>query len=148
MDSETRSILIQTVNGWLKMDIPATAKITVGPLIPQSGRFGGESPSGGVYLRVYKTKDCQLACIPGVLSFVDDSCVLYTGSSNGWEEVDDSELIGRNVLKALEPPRFTSFTEAEKAKEWAGAAHPAATYPAGGNFNISNPSHTSYPSRP
>ena len=64
----TRTIYIEKYKkGWQVLEIPATARVTFGPLIPGAGVPGAT----GLYLRIYKTSNHQLAVIPNVLQFRD-----------------------------------------------------------------------------
>ena len=100
---ESRIIYVQ-VKGrnqavWYKLHIPATAKVTFGPLIPGGG--GMQDRSGGLYLRVYKTKDHQLAVFPNVIQFRDADLMFEEPTSTGFTEVSEIELLGSMAEREL-----------------------------------------------
>lgn len=66
--AKTRSILIESGDGNATIvdDIPATAKITFGPVSPSNRGYSGEN-----VLRIYTSQSNQLAVFRGVQSFRD-----------------------------------------------------------------------------
>ena len=102
MSEPTRTLYYQLGGGaWFKMVIPETAKVTFGPLLPtrQEGfRSNGET---GLYLRVYKTKDHQLAVIPHVVQFRDSSLELFEPDLERFIPVTEETYLGNMVQKEL-----------------------------------------------
>lgn len=98
MAGETRTITIFRADGRImRMRIPVEAKVTFGPLAPGRGDgYSRPDQTGGLYLRVYRTQNQQLAVIPGVTSFIDDDCsleeLLYEKGNISWQPVDDKWL--------------------------------------------------------
>lgn len=96
----TRTLYYQQGTRWCKLTIPATAKVTFGPLIPGRGDVRPMSQQG-MYLRVYKTKDHQLAVIPNVVQFRDAETVFEAATTRGFERVDEETLLGEMVEREL-----------------------------------------------
>lgn len=103
--TETRTVYILRKAGWSRLRIPADAKVTFGPLIPGQSpdRYAqGNEKQAGYYLRVYKTKDQQLAVVPGVIEFRDSSVKLDEPDGGGFEEVTEEILNGKTALGRME----------------------------------------------
>jgi len=93
-----RQIYDDDVRFWSKLTFPATCRVTFGPLFPGGGSgYAGPSRSG-LYLRVYKAKDHQLAVFPDVLQFRDAEVVLSTPGKNCFNEVEEVELVAEGVI--------------------------------------------------
>ena len=110
-DEEMRTIYVlrgkgakTTTKTWYKLTFPASCKVTFGPLTP--GNNGGyrDTETGGLYLRVYKTKDHQLAVIPNVLEFRDAEVEFAAPTSNGFEPEYEIDLLGKMVEEELKKP--------------------------------------------
>lgn len=87
-----------STTAWFKLTIPATAKVTFGPLMAGGpDRYG----NGGLYLRVYKTKDHQLAVIPNVVQFRDASITYERPNGGSYIPISEEELIGQSVIQEL-----------------------------------------------
>lgn len=87
---------------WFRLTIPAMARVTFGPLIPgqMQDNFRGQG-GGGLYLRVYRTKDHQLAVIPGVYQFRDSSVLWEVPTSDGFEVTNEQHLLGSMMEEEL-----------------------------------------------
>jgi hypothetical protein len=64
---QTRTLLVEDKNGKFKVTIPAGAKVTFGALHGSSDKF---HQSGNV-LRIYETKERQIAVFTNVIAFRD-----------------------------------------------------------------------------
>lgn len=96
----TRTLHYQQGETWKKLTIPASARVTFGPLIP--GRQDGHPMrTQGLYLRVYKTKDHQLAVIPNVVQFWDSDVVIEEPTTEGYSVVTEETLLGNMVETEL-----------------------------------------------
>lgn len=96
---ETRTIYVRTSKKWQKVTIPASARVTFGPLIPGTQQGYGQR---GMYIRIYKTKDHQLAVIPNVTEFRDSSLIFEQPTSDGFVATDEISLLGDMVEKELQ----------------------------------------------
>lgn len=98
-----RHVLVETKQGFFRLEVPEGAKVTFGPLVPSRNPQWEERHGGGanLYLRVYKTPTQQYAVIPGVISFRDESLgfeelIQNGGGTSEWKTVDlDFLLAGR-----------------------------------------------------
>lgn len=103
-NEETRTLLMVFQNGNIqRMVIPANAKVTFGHFAPGAAqRERGDSRT----LRVYLTKEQQVAVIPGVMWFYSlDDCELLDRSITKegdvyWRKVD-GEDISQKVIAEL-----------------------------------------------
>lgn len=95
---EFRNLLVQVGNRWLRVTIPAKAKVTLGPLLPTAN-------NGTLYLRIYETASKQLACIANVKQFRDlDSIEVAepTETEGQWVPVSAFDLAARTLLSRLD----------------------------------------------
>ena len=74
MTQETKTYILEMKdNGQQRVTVPATWKLTFGPICPGS-RDGAYNSGGGIALRFYENnKDNQRAVFTGVVSFRDSS---------------------------------------------------------------------------
>ena len=81
-----RTLLIEDIDGEMKITIPDSYKVTLGVFQPGHDHT--------MALRVWKTKDQQYACFRGVVGFRDLSIPLERSRVEGdtvvWETADDT----------------------------------------------------------
>lgn len=101
VDEPTRTIFIERGKEWQKVTFPASAKVTFGPLIP--GRPEIRDNGSGLYLRIYKTKDHQLAVIPNVKQFRDEEVTFERPAGEGWAPITETDLRASGTVRGLAP---------------------------------------------
>lgn len=66
----TKTLVLVTTTKLRKITVPASAKVTLSPLVPSAkGNYGGDS---GVALRIYRNSSEQIAVIRNVIEFWEE----------------------------------------------------------------------------
>lgn len=85
-EKEVKTYEVHTTEGVIKkITIPASWKVTLGPLVPgaRRDRYGQNRPFP-VVLRIYETKEQQRAMFPDVVSFRDLDIIVIEEETKGF----------------------------------------------------------------
>lgn len=103
--TEDERLLVETIRGVFRVTVPKGAKVTFGPLFPAGGnRYPGDNlTSNGLYLRIYKTQNQQLAVLDGVYRFTAESLHLEKAEGEGqWRPYTEGDALANIINPALE----------------------------------------------
>lgn len=107
---KARTLLLNTVEGDIRITVPAGGRVTFGPTIPYQRKPGYATEAQGYSLRVYETpkNDSLIAVFGGVKSFRDIA-------------LPHMKLVIREAGKSIwksDEEGYKVETEVNRAKEW------------------------------